>query len=124
LNSDKSSYNVSTSFKRAFGTLIPLMLLSLLLSALILSVANDMYAFVKKDRDVRLSFSEPSTIDEFSKQLKASGILKNPNIFKLYVISKGKQELLENFCGEIELNSNFSYRQILNQIQSAQNNNN
>lgn len=113
--------NSNASWGRAFGTLIPLALLALLLSALILSIANDMYAFVKKDHEVTLHFTESATLDEFSGTLKANGILKNPSIFKLYVISKGKRSAVESFLGEIELNSSFSYRQILNQIQNNQN---
>ena len=80
-----------------------------------------MYAFIKDDRETTLYFSEPTTLDNFSKQLKAHGILRNPNVFKLYVISKGKQEIIETFTGEISLNAALSYRQILNMIQNAQN---
>lgn len=109
------------SFARAFGTLIPLALLALLLSALIVSIANDIYAFVKKDSETSMYLSEPCSLDELSKHLKDLGIIKNPTVFKLYVISKGKRSSLESFSGEVELNSNLSYRQILYELQNTQN---
>ena len=108
------------SFARAFGALIPLTLLALLLSALIVSLANDIYAFVKKDSESTLYLSEPCSLDELSEMMKDLGIVKNPNIFKLYVISKGKRETVEAFSGEVKLNSNLSYRQILYELQNAQ----
>ena len=107
------------SVARAFGTLIPLALLALLISALILSVANDMYAFVKREQALTIYVEDPVSLDQFSKMLKTDGIINNPHLFKLYVISKGKRNVVETFCGEVELNSAFSYRQILNQIQNT-----
>ena len=115
--------NENTSFARAFGTLIPIALLALLLSALTISFANDIYAFVKSDIPTTLYIDGSESIDGISKQLKNSGVIKNPNIFKLYVLSKGKQDILESFCGEINLNSNLSYRQILYEFNAQKANN-
>lgn len=113
--------NPNTSFGRAFGTLVPLTLLALLLSALLISFANDVYAFVKSDIPSTLYLDGSESIDGISKQLKDSGIIQNPNIFKLYVLSKGKQDTVESFRGEIKLNANLSYRQILHEFKSQNN---
>ena len=106
--------------KRILGILIPIALLALLLSALTLSFVNDMYAFVKKDRDVPLQIGSALSLGEFSSLLQDRGIISNPAIFRMYVISKGKKDIVENFVGTAELNAGFSYRQIL-QVIAAQN---
>lgn len=113
--------NENLSFARAFGTLVPLTLLALLLSALLISLANDVYAFVKNDIPTTLYIDGFESIDGISKQLKNGGIIKNPNIFKLYVLSKGQQDTVESFSGEIKLNSNLSYRQILYEFNAQKN---
>ena len=117
------SFTASTAtftVKRILGILIPIALLALLLSALTLSFANDMYAFVKKDRDIPLEISSPLSLSEFSSLLQDRGIISNPAIFRMYVLSKDKKDIVEGFVGTAELNSKFSYRQIL-QVISAQN---
>ena len=86
-----------------------------------ISLANDVYAFVKSDIPTTLYIDGSESIDGISKQLKKGGIIKNPNIFKLYILSKGKQDALESFSGEIKLNSNLSYRQILYEFNAQKN---
>ena len=101
------------SARRAFGILVPLFLVSLLIACLIISVANDMYAFVKPDRSVIITVSEPITDRQFSELLQKSGVIKNDFVFYLYLRSKGKSDDVSLVIGEWTLNSKMSYREIL-----------
>ena len=97
----------------AFSKITVLSLTALLVAALGVSVANDLYAFVKPDREITLSIDEPHSLTELSKALEEQGVIANPTVFCLYVQSKGRSELLEGFCGTMTLNSAMSYRQIV-----------
>ena len=97
----------------AFSSITVLCLLALLFVALAISVANDLYAFVKPNRAVSFTVEEPTSLKELSAALERQGIIANPTVFRVYVNHQGRTELLENFCGTLTLNSAMSYRQIL-----------
>ena len=97
----------------AFSKITVLSMTALLVAALGVSVANDLYAFVKPDREIVLSLDEPTSLKKLSKKLEEQGVIANPTVFRLNVQRKQKSDLLENFCGTLTLNSAMSYRQIL-----------
>ena len=97
----------------AFSCVTVITLLALLLAALLVSVMNDVYAFVKPDRAVTLTVDEPLSLSAVAALLERNGILANPTVFRLYADAKGKRALLESFSGELTLNSSMSYREIL-----------
>ena len=99
--------------RRAISEILPLCIFSLFVAAFVCSVANDMYAFVKKENEVQLAIESPYSLEEFSKILGKYDVVENPTVFSLYVMSKDKIETVENFTGELVLNSNMSYREIL-----------
>lgn len=109
----ENSQNIVRLIKRTLARILPVCLFSIFISAFILTVANDMYAFVKEDRDVSLYVEAPYSIDDFSMLLGKEGIVKNPYVFTLYVKSKNKVQNVEEFTGELLLNENMSYREIL-----------
>ena len=98
---------------RALGYIAPICVLSLLICAAIVSVANDMYAFVKSGDEVSINITDTEDIDDVAELLGDEGIINNPAIFSLYVKRKGKEEKLINFRGEIVLSPSMSYREIL-----------
>ena len=102
--------------RRALGIILPLCFFSFFVVALICSVTNDMYAFVKSDRECVISFNETCSLKEFSNILGEKEIIENPSIFWLYVKSKGRTESVETFTGELTLNESMSYREILSAI--------
>ncbi|MBQ9113223.1 MAG: hypothetical protein IJY08_06550 [Clostridia bacterium] len=106
----------AVSFGRAFGIIIPLCLLGALLAGLVVSVANDMYAFVKPDRDVTVTVDAPLSDKELALLLQKSGVINNAFVFQIYLRSKGKSEELASLTGELLLNSGMSYREILLEI--------
>lgn len=97
----------------AFSKITVLSMSALLVAAIGVSVANDLYAFVKPDREISLSFEEPTSLKELAESLEEHGVIANPTVFRLWVKQMGKEELLEEFYGAITLNSAMSYRQIL-----------
>ncbi len=99
--------------RRACSVIIPLCFLSILLAAAIISVGNDMYAFVKPDSEVNLHLENSSSVDSVARELENNGIINNPTLFSLYVKSKDGEDKITNFSGDIKLNSNMSYREIL-----------
>ena len=104
------------SLRGAFGILIPLCLFSVLLACLLISVANDMYAFVKPSNEVTVSITAPISEKQLSLLLQKNGVINNATCFRLYLRSKGVSDKLSLISGEITLNSNMSYREILLEI--------
>ncbi len=101
--------------KRVFGVVVPLCFAAFFISALIISVANDMYAFVKPDKEITLEINHDS-VRELSGKLEESGVINNPHIFEFYIRSKNLQNSLENISGSFTLNPSMSYRTIILEI--------
>ena len=97
----------------AFSKITVLCLLAVLLVALTVSVANDLYGFVAPAGEVILTVEEPTDLSEISDLLEESGVVENPAIFRLYVKKKERTELLESFVGTLRLDTSMSYREIL-----------
>ena len=110
--------NITTEDKgqlvRIVAVIIPLCFFSVFVAAAVISLSNDMYAFVKPDKTINAVFSEePRSLYSTAKQLDDYGVIENPAIFSLYVKSKNAEERVSAFSGELELNSSMSYREIL-----------
>lgn len=100
-------------FKSAFGILLPLCLAAALLAGAVISVANDVYAFVKTDGQVELRIDEPLDEKAFALLLQERGVVSNPFCFRLYLRSRVDQQQLSALTGEWTLNTNMSYREII-----------
>ena len=103
-------------YRFAFSVISVIVLLSLLFSAFLISIANDIYAFVKKDASVHMNITEPTSLNNIAREMQRNGIINNPTVFSLYVRSKGKAQIFESFQGEIYLNAEMSYRDIVNEF--------
>ncbi len=104
---------MSDRVKRIVGLILPLCILALFIAAGVVSVANDMYAFVKRGGEVTLNIQRESSVSGIARQLAKSGVINNPTVFCLYVESKGKADILDDFSGEITFDLSMSYREIL-----------
>lgn len=100
-------------YRFAFAQITMISLLALLCAGLFVSIANDMYAFVKHEETVTISVDSPMTVRQLATVLKQNGIINNPTVFSLYVQSKQQAERLEAFQGCADLNTAMSYREIL-----------
>ena len=100
------------SRRTALGIMIPLALAALVLAGAVISIANDMYAFVKPNEEIVFSITNISTDTELSQQLREHNIIKNDIVFTLYLRSKGRSDDINLLSGQWTLNSSMSYRQI------------
>ncbi len=105
--------------RHIFGTVIIMALVAVFIASLAISLANDIYAFIKPDGAITLSVDTPCSVSEISDMLESCGIIANPHVFTLYVKSKDKTELVESFIGNAELDRSMSYREILLAISAA-----
>lgn len=103
------------TFKRAFGIILPLCLVALLLAGAVISVANDVYAFVKPDAQITVNVSAPS-VKELSSVLQDAGVIKNAFIFEIYLRRRGLEDELALLDGDLTLNSSMSYRELITEI--------
>ena len=110
----------SPRMRRIAAVIFPLFFLSLLFAAIVISLTNDIYAFVKPNKTVTLELSESLEVSDVAEILGNAEVVNNPGIFTLYVISKGAEERITNFSGEIILNSSMSYREILKKFSNAE----
>lgn len=100
-------------WRYAFARVTVLVLLALFLAALLIAVANDLYAFVKPDRPVTLTVASPMSLSELSQTMSQSGVIQNPTLFRLYVQSKGRTSAVEAYTGTLHVNASMSYRELL-----------
>ena len=108
--------------RRVFGSIAVLTLWAILFSATLLSVANDMYAFIKPSDPISVTVSEPMKTRDLSRLLSHHGVINNPTVFSLYLRAKQRTEQAEAFVGTLELNSDMSYREILAELKKANQN--
>lgn len=106
---------VSTArlYRFAFAKILVIVLSALLLAGAFLSIANDMYAFVKSEDTVTFSVDAPLPLAELAERLAQIGVVSNPFVFRLYVKAKNKTEPLEAFSGQVSLHTAMSYREIV-----------
>ncbi len=100
-------------YSYAFATISVLTLVAVLVGGIVVSVANDVYAFVKPEAKMSIDIGEPMSVSEIAKKLEDYGIIKNPHVFILYVKLSGKAERIESFSGQITLSTDMNYREIV-----------
>ncbi len=104
------------SYKSALGRVIPLFLLCLLLAALLVSVFNDIYAFVKPEGEAHLVLTSPVGKWELCERLYECGIIERRISFYIYLWRSEYFEKLSSLNGEWSLRTDMSYREILAEI--------
>ena len=100
----------------AFEVAIILCLVALFILGLFIAVINDIYAFVKPERAIKITLGKPVSLMQAANILERSGVIENPVIFTLYVKAKGKEEIFDSYLAEAELNFAMSYREILAEL--------
>ena len=110
---DKNNKIDKKAVRRIFSVIFVMALTAAFFACLLISVTNDMYAFIKTDGEVVLTVSRPLSVSEFSRLLHDNDVISNPHIFSLYIKSKNKTEVVESFSGEALLDRSMSYREIL-----------
>lgn len=75
-----------SSLLKAIIYIVFVLTVSGFLSYFIISVGNDLFAFVKSDEEITVSVPEYATIDNIADILAQKGIIKYPYIFKIYAM--------------------------------------
>ena len=89
---------------------------SFALSALVITVANDVFGLVQDDVPVMMSLEEGADVNEVSVKLKENKLIDHKWAFKLYCQLK----YVETFStGEFELASNMDYGQLISELRRA-----
>ncbi|WP_458862181.1 endolytic transglycosylase MltG [Acidaminobacterium chupaoyuni] len=87
---------------------------SLILSAIAIYTANDMFALVKPDRAVVLEIKEPKTHSQMAKMLHDNGLIHSRIAFQLYSAFSADNKTFKK--GKFEINANMDYGQIINTL--------
>ena len=99
--------------RNIFERIVIMTLIAIFIALSVISVTNDMYAFVKPNNTVQIKLDSPTELSQLSKLLQNKKIIKNPTVFSWFIKSKGRQERIENFVGEVTLRQDMSYREIM-----------
>ncbi len=114
---DSPNVQKNILYRFAFSKILVIILVSLLSAGLVLSVANDLFAFVKPTQSITVEVAEPMPLHELSQLLQNRGVIDNSLAFWAYAKLKGGSQL-EDFYGSVELNSDMGYRDILNKLKN------
>ena len=96
--------------------LICVITVSVVLSVTAIKVGNDVFAFVKEDKEITINIKKNATIHDVAKELEEKGVIKYPSIYKIYsgLRMDGKSYYTGDFIsGKHVLNSNFGYDKII-----------
>ncbi len=113
---DNAPTSQKPPYMRAFSKIAVIILISVLCACFVLSIINDLFAFVKPESSTALEITEPMSLWELSSLLQDRGIIENSFAFWAYAKMKGRDTQLEGFQGIAELNSDMGYRDILNNL--------
>ncbi len=101
--------------RRSLGSIATLTLWAVLLSALLLSAVNDVYAFVKPEGTVTVTLDAPLSDRALARRLEEAGVIQSPTLFALYL---GVEEHLP-YLGQVTLERDMSYRELRTALQAA-----
>lgn len=96
--------------------LICVISVSILISVTIIKVGNDVFAFVKEDKEITINIKENAKITDVAKELEEKGLIKYPGIYSIYSKFRmdKKSYYTGNFIsGEHVLNSNLGYDKLI-----------
>ena len=83
----------------------------------IISVANDVFAFVKPDKEIIITLKEDATTEEVAELLEQNGVIDREWAFRIYLLMKlDKDEEVDYLSGDIKLNSNMNFDSIFSAL--------
>ncbi len=106
--------NTLMSIVKAIVYIVFVGVVSIFLAIAIITVANDVFAFVKSDEPVEITLNENTTLDELADLLHDKGVIKYPEIFKLY--AKYKKDDQKYIAGTYTINGMMNYSTLLGEF--------
>lgn len=91
--------------------------ISIILSMILLFSANDVFAFVKSDRNITVTVPEDTTVRKIGKQLDQEGVINYAGLFHLFVTVTGKDTTV--LAGDYTLNPSMDYGAIIRALRNA-----
>lgn len=108
------SSGVVSALVRISVFLVFIIVVSAFAGAFVISVGNDVFAFVKPDETVTVTVPEDATVDDIGRLLHEAGIIKHPKIFSFY--AEIKEDDGEFIAGEYEVSPQLNYDQLLSEF--------
>ena len=99
---------------RFYGIIV---VISLLFTWGIVSVANDVFAFIKPADTIVVSIPEGSNTEAIAKVLKQDKVIKHPFVFRLYCKLKKAEGKFQ--YGDYSLGADYSYDMIISKLKKA-----
>lgn len=103
------------SVTRALIYIACVMLVSVLLSVIIITNCNDIFAFVKSDEQYTITIESGTDLADLADQLKELGVIEHKNTFKIYIKYRGKESDAYT-PGTYTVSPSMSYDQIISAI--------
>ena len=110
----KRRKNRAASVMNAISYLVFILGVSLLLSAVAIYVANDVFAFVKPEKKVMLELAESQTPAQMASILKEEGVIRCKWAFVLYTKLANDGQSFKT--GKFEVDADMDYGQIINTL--------
>lgn len=87
---------------------------SILLTALLILAANDMFALVKSDQEITIEISDDASLREIADTLSDNGIIRYPSLFWTFAKMTDMDDRIQ--AGSYTLSPSMDYRSILSAI--------
>lgn len=91
-------------------------IISAYMSYYAITIANDVFAFVKSDREITVNVPENATDKEIAYLLEKNGLIEYDWVFELYLIYKTDDTPNSYIPGEKKLNSTMNYNQLIDAL--------
>jgi len=110
-----SSFSAMNSLTKSLIYIACVMVVSIILSVVIITNANDIFAFVKDEKTVSLEIAPGTDLDDLAEMLKDEGIIEHKNTFKFFI--KFRNKASDSYSpGTYTVSSTMSYDQIISAI--------
>ncbi len=99
--------------------LICVIAVSIILSVTAIKVGNDVFAFVKEDKEITVNIKENADLGDVAKELSDKGVIKYPSIYRIYShfrMDKKSYYTGGFIAGEHKLNSNLGYDKLISRL--------
>ncbi len=111
-NDDYSSGSTAiSSLLKAVVYIMAILVVSGLLSYFAITVGNDVFAFVKEDKEITVTIGADTDVKLLGKILEENGVIGHSNIFNIYAKLRKKDPALQ--AGEYTVSPNMSYDELI-----------
>ena len=103
----KAGADMMVGIVKAMAYMVVILVVSVFISVNVISIGNDVFAFVKSDEAIDVTIPENADIGDIADVLSDNGIIKYPGIFKMYAgIKKDSGEFI---AGDYTVSPSMSY---------------